>query len=480
MRFRLPFPRAASDPELEPFRPGLSFAFFNALTWQIAIGTPMVLFAEQLGATPLQVGLAYSFIFLLTPIQILSTVLLPRFGFKRVMLAGWGIRSVFLAVPAALTIFASLLGVRGWMAPVLVGSVFWFCFFRSIGAAAVVPWLYAILPVRARGRYFGSDQFMASIGAVGTLVACVALFAWLPVYSALLVQYGIALVGSVLSYYSLKKLPDAPNPTAISLWSVFRDTPRHMFRPSPFRRYLWLAVCYAVLSTPIPPFVAYYLKVAPALSSGQIMAFEVLRYFGVMVAAGIIRRRIDTTGARPFFMLTMVLYLFVGAFWWIFLRGGIDSLIGIYLAYFVLGLAATSWTISNLNYLPKVTTAENRTLAVAVQGAVTACIGGTAPIVWGIFLKTGGADGSGLDVQVFQIFFATVIGGVIVLSSLLAKLPEDMAAPVEPLVIGNAVLRPFRAASYLVNLIDVRGVEEAARRKREAEAGAVPPDEEKG
>ena len=46
------FPTAKSDPELLPFRPGLAFAFFNALAWQIGIGTPMVLFAEQLGATP--------------------------------------------------------------------------------------------------------------------------------------------------------------------------------------------------------------------------------------------------------------------------------------------------------------------------------------------------------------------------------------------------------------------------------------------
>ena len=82
------FPTAKSDPELVPFRPGLIFAFFNALAWQIGIGTPMVLFAEQLGASPFQVGLAYSFVFVLTPVQIVSTALLPRYGFKAVMLGG--------------------------------------------------------------------------------------------------------------------------------------------------------------------------------------------------------------------------------------------------------------------------------------------------------------------------------------------------------------------------------------------------------
>src|SRR6187549_579451 len=100
------FPTAKSDPELAPFRPGLVFAFFNAFAWQIGIGTPMVLFAEQLGATPFEVGLAYSFVFILTPIQIISTALLPRYGFKALMLGGWRTRSFFLAVPAILAVLA--------------------------------------------------------------------------------------------------------------------------------------------------------------------------------------------------------------------------------------------------------------------------------------------------------------------------------------------------------------------------------------
>ena len=37
------FPTAKTDPELAPFRAGIVFAFFNALSWQIGIGTPMVL-----------------------------------------------------------------------------------------------------------------------------------------------------------------------------------------------------------------------------------------------------------------------------------------------------------------------------------------------------------------------------------------------------------------------------------------------------
>jgi MFS family permease len=458
------FPTAKSDPELVPFRPGLIFAFFNALAWQIGIGTPMVLFAEQLGASPFQVGLAYSFVFVLTPVQIVSTALLPRYGFKAVMLGGWRTRSVFLGVPAVLAGYALGGGERTWMVPALIWSVFFFCLFRSIGAASGISWFYAIIPERLRGRYFASDQFVSAIAGVGTLLVCAGLFALLPVYWALLAQYGIALAGSTVSYFSLRKLPDAARPTSISLRTVLQDTPRLLWQRSPFRTYAWLAVACAALATPIPPFAAYYLKVVPQLSTGRIMLFEVMRYLGVMVAAWVIRRRIDITGARPFFLLALGVYALVSAYWWWFLENGFGGIAGVSVSYFLLGLGAATWAIANLNYLPTVISAEERTLAVAVHGAVTACIGGLSPVLWGFFLK--GSDGAvrGFNTGVFQWFFVSVFVGAAALSTFIARLPEAKGHSVDPILIGNAILRPFRAMTYLANLVELRPTRKADRK----------------
>lgn len=457
------FPTAKTDPELVPFRPALVFAFFNALAWQIGIGTPMVLFAEQLGATPFQVGLAYSFVFVLTPIQIVSTILLPKYGFKAVMLGGWRTRSFFLSVPLVLAIVALRVGEQSWMVQALVWSVFFFCFFRSIGAASGVSWFYAILPESVRGRYFASDQFLSAVAGVGTLLTCAALFALLPVYVALLIQYFVALAGSTVSYYALKRLPDAERPASMSLASVVRDTPRHLFAPSLFRQYVWLAVIYAVISTPIPPFAAYYLKVIPQLSSGEIMLFEVLRYSGVMTAAWLIRKRIDRSGAKPFFLLALGLHIVVATYWWMFLENGLGGRAGVSIAYFLLGLAAATWGLANLSYLPKTMALEERTLTVAIHGAVTACLGGLSPVLWGLFLKTGDGAARAMDVQVFQWFFVSVAAGSLLLLGLMTRLREDMGVPVQPLQIGSAVLRPFRAVTYLANLVDVRQLKREKR-----------------
>ena len=452
------FPTAKTDPELAPFRAGLVFGFFNALTWQIGIGTPMVLFAERLGASSFQVGLAYSFVFLLTPVQVAATALLPRYGFKRLSLGGWSARSLFLAIPIGLALLAPDIG-RPWMINTLIWRVFFFCFFRSIGTAAMTTWFIGFLPPGVRGRYFANDQFLSGIAGVGTLIACSVLFALLPIYTALLVQYVIALTGSTLSYYSLKRLPDIEKPAAISLRSVLRDTPKHLFAPSPFRHYVWLAVWYTVIATPIPPFAAYYLKVGAQLSPGKIMMFEVLRYSGVIFGAWLLRRRIDITGARPFFLLSLGLIAIAAVGWWLFLRHTISGLMVMFGIYFVVGLGWVCWTIANLNYLPKIIPAEERALFVSIHGAATSCIGGCAPILWGLVLKGSGPDGAPtIDGGVFQWFFASVLASACVLSVLVARLHEDTKTSVEPIIIGNAILNPFRAASYLVNLIDLQSL----------------------
>jgi hypothetical protein len=170
----------------------------------------------------------------------------------------------------------------------------------------------------------------------------------------------------------------------------------------------------------------------------------------------VIRRRIDATGARPFFLLALGLHTALGVYWWCFLGYGIGGIAGVAAAYFFLGLAVATWTIANLNYLPKILSAEERTLAVAIHGAVTSFLGGLSPILWGVFLKSGEGAARGIDIGVFQWFFVSVAAGGLVLFTLIGRVSEPQGQSVEPLMIGNAILRPFRAMTYLVNLVEPR------------------------
>ncbi len=82
-----------------------------------------------------------------------------------------------------------------------------------------------------------------------------------------------------------------------------------------------------------------------------------------------------------------------------------------------------------------------------------------SPTIWGLFLKDGEAGSRAIDVEVFQWFFLTVVGGAVAVLPFFLRLPENRDEKVEPLMIGGAILRPLRAATALVNLIDLRGLE---------------------
>lgn len=458
-------PSSRSDPELAPFRAGLHFGFFNTLTWQIATGTPLVLFAEQLGATHFQAGLAYSFVFLLTPVQILSTALLPRFGYKGLTLGGWGLRSFMLLVPLALAPLAAIQGAQPWMVSALVGSSFAFCLLRAMGMAASLPWFYSILPPSLRGRYFSSDSLLSGISSVLVLLLCALLFGTLPIYTALFLQYLLSVFSSAASFLCLRRLPDGPAPAAMSLRSVARDIPRMLGRDDVYRRYLLVTVGYYLFSTPLAPFAAYHLKAVGGLSPGLIMLFEVLRYGGGIAAALALKRRVDTRGARPFLLVSLVLHAALGAYWLLFLRGWAGGQAGLVLAYFTMGGASTCWLVGNLNYLPKVAAFEDRTLAITLQGALASLAGGVAVTVWGFLLRPSASDAAAgapsLNPLAFQALFAVVLGGSAWLWWRVARLPEPDGDRAEPLLIGNALFRPHRAVGYLINLIDPRDSRDA-------------------
>lgn len=444
------------DPALAPFRPGLSFSFYNALTWQIATGTPLVLLAEELGASPAQAGLAYSFVFLLTPVQILSTALLPRFGYKRLTLAGWGLRSYLLIVPIMLAALAPWIGEHSWMVTALIASCFGFCLLRAMGMAASLPWFFAILPAELRGKYFGSDHLISGLSCMACLITCAILFAVLPPYPALFVQYLIAAAGSWMSFRSLRRLPDGPPPPALGLRGIGVGLARLAFSPGTYRGYLWMTVlCYAA-TTPFAPFVAYHLKAVAGLPLGLIMIFELLRYSGSALAAWALRRRIDRAGARPFLFLSLALYAALSLYWIIYLRGGAGGLAGLVFAYLVMGAAGTCWMIGNLSYLPKLMSADDRTLGVTLQGALASLAGGLAVTGWGWALRAD-ADGSAMDAVAFQVMFASAFIVCVMLALRLVRLPEPDAPDVEPILPGSLLLRPHRALAYLVNLVDPRG-----------------------
>jgi MFS family permease len=447
----MPFLTEKNDPELYPHRRGLWFAFYNALNWQVAVGTPTVLFMEHLGATPFEVGLVYAWMFLLTPAQVLATALLPRLGFKKLTLAGWGARGWFLGVPLLIALWAPE-GRVVWSVYAMVTAMFFYSLSRAVGAAAITSWLYAIVPERVRGRYWSTDQMMGGSAAVGTLLVCAGLFAVLPPFWAFAAQYVIAIYGAWMAFRCLKALPDVERPQTMSLARVVADTPRWVMQPSDFRFYLWIAVGYFLVTTPIAPFAAYYLKSTVGLEAWKIMLFTMLQYLGVIGANWFMRSRADRLGAKPFLNLSFASFAAVAAGWWAFLHlaGWVEIILP--LLYLLLGVGSGWFTAANLNYLAKILPENERALPVAIHSALPVFLGGFTPVLWGLFLKSSDG-GAAVNILAFEVFFICTLLGMLGLLAMVQKMRET-PGHVEPLLEGSWLFRPFRAMTFLINLVE--------------------------
>ena len=440
-------------PPLDKCQLCLQFSFFNIITWQIGLGTPLLIFAGKVGASSAQVGLLASLVLLLTPIQILSTALLSRIGYKRLMLSGWGIRTFLLIVPVVVACIAWRKGAQPWMPGALVAAIFGFCLFRSIALAANLPWFYSIIPSEIRGRYFSTESAMIGTGSILIMIFSASAFALLPAFPALALQFAFAVAGSVWSWFAMLKLPDSVRPHPSSLASIFGSIPRLVFAASDFRRYLGLSLAWWIVTSPINSFIAYHLVAEEHVSSGWLMTLEILRYSGMVIAAQLIQRRIDGVGARPYMLTSLVLFAAVAVYWIVRLNGHLAGPAGLAASYLVLGLAGTTWSVGNAKYLPKVAHAQDHTLMLAIYGSATALAGGLATLGWGSWMHP--ADGHvGLDNHWFQALFGCLLVGSALISFGLARRPEPDADAAEPLMIINTVLRPWRAAAYLINLTE--------------------------
>lgn len=445
------FPTQKSSPELYPYRHGIYFAFFNALNWQVAIGMPTVLFMQQLGANAFQVGLVFAWTYLLTPVQVLSTALLPRYGYKRVTMAGWGARSVCLLVPVGLALLAPAEPVA-WMIYAMLGATFVYCFIRALGTSTITTWLYQLVPAEIRGRYWATDQLTAGVAIGGSLICYAILFLVLPPYPAFIILYCVSIGGAAASYYQLKHLRDVEKPKPIGLDRVAQETPRLMLRPSLFRTYLWISVALYASITPISPFGAYYLKTSAKIGTSTVLLLTMLTYLGLIIVNMIMRAHMDRIGTKLFFKLCFLAHVVLAIGWVVFLEsdGGQKWLLpGLYL---VAGFGSGCWNSANLAYLVKIVPEQERALPVSIHGAVITFAGGCTPVLWGLFLKVPG-EFPAVNVPVLEGFFVSLGVVCFALLFLLRQLPEQ-SGPLELPLQGSWIWRPFRAAANLINLVE--------------------------
>src|SRR5438132_6707164 len=204
--------------ETNSFPPGLHNAFlfsgFNALSFQIVLSSPMVLYAKTLGASATVLGIIAGMMPLLVIFQIPAANYIERVGFKRFVYAGWGTRVAFIFAMALVPLTGGFLDAKNRLALMMM-LLFCFNLSRGISSCAWLPWITLLVPPSLRGKYLARDAATQNACSFVTFLIAAACLAGEPRPWQFAILFGFSAITGTLSLSFLKRIPDAPMPEAV-------------------------------------------------------------------------------------------------------------------------------------------------------------------------------------------------------------------------------------------------------------------------
>jgi MFS family permease len=434
----------------ESFPVGLHHAFwfsaFNALSFQIILGSPMVLYAKSLGASATVLGIVAGMMPLLVIFQIPAASHISRIGFKRFVYAGWGARVMFIFALAVVPLTARFLDESNRLA-VLLGLLFCFNLSRGISSCAWLPWITALVPETLRGKYLARDAATQSLASCGAfLVSALSLRGEAQPWQ-FAVLFAFSAVMGAISLSFLKRIPDVQIPVEAAA-GTGRVPWLEMTRYAPFRKLLHTVIAWSVAYGGLVAFTTAFLKVKAGMPDSEIMLVSALSYLGGLSSLWLLGSRLDRLGSKPVMKFSFAGWIVV-LLGWTLLAGQVfpANLATVLPLQFLMGLLVALVNMATTRLAMAVVPAMGRNHFFALFSVLTNVTLGLAPVGWGLLIDAVGAHewrALGVDWNRFTIFYAAA-AVVFALTLWLARsLEEPKAASLEQLlrdILGSSPLR---------------------------------------
>jgi MFS family permease len=422
------------------------FSTFNALSYQIVLYSPMVLYAKTLGASATILGIIAGMMPMLVIFQIPAANYVPRVGFKRFVYAGWGTRVMFIFAMALVPLTGIFLTPANRLA-LLLSLLFFFNLSRGISSCAWLPWITALVPARLRGTYLSRDQAVQNAGSfVTTLIgaACLAgqTRAW---QFALLFGFSAAMGAVSLSF--LKRIPDAALPEEIRT----SKTPvpwLEMLRYGPFKKLLVTVISYAVAYGGIQAFTVAFLKSEAHMSETRVLLVTSAAFVGGLSSLWFLGSRLDRLGSKPILTFCFAVWVALLGGWFCLASRAFPVGIGVVLALqFCMGLLAALISMANTRLAMVVIPVMGRNHFFAIYSVASNVTLGVAPVAWGLLIDAIGTRSPvwhGLEWNRFSVFFAAAAVAFLITLVSTRRLQEEEAVSMEELLREVLVQTPQR------------------------------------
>lgn len=359
------------------------FQAFNAVSWQICLGSPLILFARELGAPAVVLGLLAGLAPLTSVLQLVVAPHAERIGYRRLMVSGWSARVVTL-------VFLTLLPltVAFWSPAVVITLTILimvaFTTMRGIATCAWMPWITAIVPRSVRGVYLSRDRTYIGIASVVALVVAGMFLFEHENMGAYSVVFGLSFLGGATSLFFLNRIPEPEFSQRVGALPApvrWRD----LLRDGGFVRLLTFTVVVQLCVLSTATFVTVFVREEVNIQDGLILWITAGAALVGIFGLQLLRSRVDGLGSRPFLGVVFLWWTFYYFAWFLLAAHLIDHawLVALVLMI-VAGFFASIYELS-LTRLMMNTVGDRpgTTQFFALQSVIVSLVAGVAPIVWG-------------------------------------------------------------------------------------------------
>jgi MFS family permease len=439
-----------TEPDVE-MAPGLSnaywFAIFNALSYQIVLGNPMVLYAKHLEASATVLGIIAGMMPLLVIFQIPAARQIARLGHRRFVLAGWSLRVMFIFLMALAPLTAPVLSPPSRVALMLF-LLFCFNLSRGISSAAWLPWITALVPLEVRGRYLARESACNNGASCATLLLAGWVLGQHPGAWQFAAIFAFSALTGAASLNFLKRMPDAE--TAAPQANAATPVPwLEMARYAPFRKLLRMNMAWAIGYGGLTAFTVAYLKSAAGLPEDQVLYLTAISYVGGLGGLFLVGTRLDRCGSKPMLTVTLAGWFAMLA-GWVLLSGKVAQprLVFVLGLQMCMGLGYAVFHMANTRLAMAVIPKMGREHFFALFSVVHNVTLGVSPVLWGLLIDAVGENEwrwLGFALNGFSIFYLLAAGVCVVTGGLCRRLEEPRAANVEELLRDFLAQTPLRS-----------------------------------
>jgi MFS family permease len=299
---------------LSPYRLGKArelynvFNVFNALSWNFLVGSIVILFAMRLGASATYIGLLSALIYVSYLFLPLGKILAKRFSIVGIFSFTWAFRAIVMVLAVAAP-FAEMAGNRDMALGLIALGVLLFHVIRGIGMIGNNPVLSELSAGPDRGAYMTQIQIINSaIGMFAGFAIAMILGREPPIYLysiILIVGIGCGVFSGVL----IRKVPEPPGEESgekVKLTAIFREA---LSQPG-LRQFVIIFFIVAMVSGVSRAFIVVYSREVFLQTDGMVSLYTVFGGLGNLIIGILIKFLVDRIGAKPIFIICVIIGLF--------------------------------------------------------------------------------------------------------------------------------------------------------------------------